>query len=327
MTDLVITDENIEQYLDIGFFDADSTNLTLKNQNFANFSLNLINTAETITNFVCDNNNNLIEIPSLSTLTNLSAIRCTNNDNLQQLPDLSNLTSINSLTIVNNKSLTTILNLPVSLRFFDCRNNSSLITLPDLPNLPNLLSFDCRNNNLQQLPNGLSNLTNLVLIRCSNNHLTTLLPELIQFDRLSELDCAYNNLQTLPILPNSVRTLIISIDQIGILINNDNTGTDALMALHPDATITIKDILYFPTDIDYRSMNTSVSDKYDFFVNDNINSNRLKDYYTKLLFLRNPERIIDESDLIYFNKYIDAIKTSTIVRDQIIPSIGNETNK
>jgi len=263
MTDLVIRDENIQEYLDIGFFDTDSTNLTLRNQDFANFSfsLNLNNiTAEKITNFVCDNNNNLIEIPNLSSLINLSAIRCTNNYNLQQLPDLSNLTSINSLTIVNNKSLTTIHNLPVSLRFFDCRNNSSLNTLPDLPNLPNLLSFDCRNNNLQQLPNGLSNLTNLVLIRCSNNHLTTLLPELNQFNRLSELDCAYNNLQTLPVLPNSVRTLIISIDQIGILINNDNTGTDALMSLHPDATITIKDILYFPSDIDYILMNKLVSE-------------------------------------------------------------------
>ena len=197
------------------------------------------------------------------------------NTNLIRLPDLSQFNYLSSLSVVNNPYLIDILPEPIlntdtddlshlpialqnSLRWYTPRlptnlsellidNNPSLTSLPKIPMLQELIIVN--NNNLTTLPDAIRYYMDpehpMLQLTCANNNLTTL-PNLSRFTKLKQLNCAYNILQSLPVLPNSVNSLVISIDQIGILINDNNTPTEALTSLNPEATIVIRDLIYFP---------------------------------------------------------------------------------
>ena len=156
-------------------------------------------------------NSNLTSLPNLSNLSNLKELIITNNENLTELPDLSNLPKLENLTCSNNKLKK--LSISSNLQFLNCANNE-LIEITISTNL----SYSTQTGRSSEL----------MRIDCANNQLTVL-PDLSEFSNLTILTCANNELTKLPALPISIKNITISIDQIGLLINENDNPTDALI--------------------------------------------------------------------------------------------------
>jgi Leucine-rich repeat (LRR) protein len=182
------------------------------------------------------NSNGLTDFSILSEFTRLAYFDCANN-NLTELPNLSGCTYLRRLNCSNNQltELSDYLSGFKYLQKLSCANNK----LTELSMSQKLVSLDCANNELTKLsisPNlsispELPNLPTLMVLDCANNQLTEL-PDLSQFDDFRNLTCANNQLTELPALPISTNHITISIDQIGLLINDNYAPTNALNTLN-----------------------------------------------------------------------------------------------
>ena len=291
-------------------------------------------------------NKNLTVLPDLSNLSYLEDLTITDNKNLTTvLPDLSGLPRLYSLHWSFNGSTDfSMLSKLTHLNYFNCDKNN-LTELPNLSGCTYLRSLTCSNNELTELSN-LSGLKHLDRLYCENNQLTELsisqkllalncsnnklteLPDLSQFDNFRILLCANNPLTKLPALPNSTKDITISIDQIGLLINDDNTPTDALNTLNVNSTMnvnsTIKPVEITIYDIDVKRFIKEPPPKnenennfyYDKILNDETYKYLITKYhikYDKLIqFIQNKAFILNNLNnrLTKFQKYVRSIENS-----------------
>jgi len=142
--------------------------------------------------------------------------------NIKDLTGIEYFVNLEKLDCSYNR-LTTLPNLPETLKDLNCYNNN----LTSLPNLPGALKdLHCSNNKLTTLPKLPGTLKNLW---CSENSLTSL-PNLP--DRLGELWCHSNSLTSLPVLPitleylncyyNNLTSLPNLPDTLEVLLSNNN---------------------------------------------------------------------------------------------------------
>jgi Leucine-rich repeat (LRR) protein len=356
MTHLVITDENVYGYLQ--YSQNNNIILTIHDPYCTSITLNFnVNVAEAVIEFNCYCPM-LIECPDLSILVNLVVLKfgngklvrlhnsisniesirylfCSRN-HLIELPNLSRLTMLRGFLCDRNKlnTLPNSLSELTNLKFFSCAYNN-LDALPDL-SLTNLESLDCYNNNLNTLPNLPISLKELY---CYNNKLT-ILPDLSNFldlnklsfgnNKLSELqglstlthlievDCQYNDLNVLPNLPDSVREIKISIDQIDLLINDDYTPTDALNTLNANSEIIINDIVELKLIEELPRENENRRKfYYDKILNEEKYKNIIKKYHIKLNILKQIRGAVNESRLIKFKQYVHGIITNLKLRTEL----------
>jgi len=118
------------------------------------------------------------------------------------VPVAQNTNSVPTYTLnYSNTNLTTLPELPASLKVLYCNNNPNLTNLPELP--ASLKKLYCSENprltGLSELPASLEELD------CSINPNITSLPTLPA--SLEKLNCFYNELRTLPKLPASLEKL------------------------------------------------------------------------------------------------------------------------
>jgi hypothetical protein len=289
---------------------------------------------------IITDNKNLTVLPDLSNLLYLEILTITDNKNLTTvLPDLSGLPRLYDLHwSFNGSNDFSMLSKLTHLNYFNCDNNN-LTELPNLSGCTYLRSLTCSNNELTELSN-LSGLKHLDRLYCENNQLTELsisqkllalncsnnklteLPDLSQFDNFRILLCANNPLTKLPALPNSTKDITISIDQIGLLINDDNTPTDALNTLNDNSII--KPVYITIYDIDVKRFIKEPPPKnenennfyYDKILNDETYKYLITKYhikYDKLIqFIQNKAFILDNRNykLTKFQNYVRSIENS-----------------
>jgi len=169
-------------------------------------------------------NSNISDLTGVGYFINLQSLWCFNN-NLTSLPELP--PSLKILECDNN-NLSSLPELPPSIENLRCDFNS-LTALPELP--PSLSSLRCSANNISSLPalpqtlivlectaNNLVSLPELpetlVRLYCEGNSLT-FLPELPV--TLTRLRCSANNLTYLPELPSSLTMLWCHNNQLSCL--------------------------------------------------------------------------------------------------------------
>ena len=144
-------------------------------------------------------NNQLTELPNLSTLQNLQVLDLAHNK-LRYLPDISLLKNLKELYIGDNL-LNQLPNLSslTKLEVLSVQNNQ-LTHLPDFSVLSNLKKLMLEGNQLSELPD-LSGLHNLQVLKLNRNQFKTI-TNISHLSYLKELHCYSNKLTRMPDLSN-----------------------------------------------------------------------------------------------------------------------------
>lgn len=186
-------------------------------------------------------NNNLSEIPQLSSMVGVRRVYLSNN-HLTTIPDISALYKLVDLIIVNNNitDLTPIKSRS-SLQNLTCSANN-ISNLPDLSSLTNLKWLVVSNNPIQTLPD-LSLNTNLLTLDVSNTNITSI-PDLPLLVNLKTLACENNSFTDLSSL-NSNTTLITLTAQNNLLTSlPDFSNKPALTTVNiSNNNLTFEDII------------------------------------------------------------------------------------
>lgn len=172
------------------------------------------------TNFgSCMNGNQMDTTCNL--VTNATKVACFNK-NINDLSGIEFFDNLDTLLCSGN-NLTSLTNLPSTIRYLDC-NLNDLTSLPNIP--PNTIWFRCVFNNLTSigtLPN------TLLHLECDNNLLSNL-PALPS--SLLELSASHNNLTSLQNLPPSLSYLAVNSNQLTSLPLLPTTLTRLFTALN-----------------------------------------------------------------------------------------------
>ena len=189
------------------YFNSNAQYVSIPDANFATYLQGIIPAAmngnqldtsstlvTTTTHSINVNNLSISNLYGIEFFKALTYLDCSMNPPLTSLPNLPS--TLKYLFCVGNFSLSTLPPLPNSITYINC-SHSSLTTLPTLPN--SLDTLNCMANQLTSLPT-LPN--SLIYLHCGGNSISTLptLPNNLTF-----LDCSFCGLTSIPPLPNSLQ--------------------------------------------------------------------------------------------------------------------------
>ncbi len=162
-------------------------------------------------------NNNFVSL-DVSNKTNLQTLSCPNN--VITSLNVSGCTALKNL-ICNNNQLTSLSTLPSAIQSINCSNNKfttltingkSALKELNVSGNTSMTKLNCDNNALTSL--NVSNCTAMTELSCKNNQLTNL-DNLTTCTSLKMVYASFNRLGQLPVIHNSLHTLICDNNNLG----------------------------------------------------------------------------------------------------------------